>query len=381
MKKSKILSRAALSVLAVFLASGSLVSYGTSSTTCVDEPKQTVCINSTYESSTNPLSGKTVSENKIFAYGNTVESAIASLSNSKLYDKNGTEKIGGVLCSGDVLIENSNSSTEKCYTVIVKGDTNGDGIVNAKDVITAKLSLASSNILLYTSAADENSDGVVTQDEINYIAETISTLPAIPTPPSDIYTVIFKDWDDRVIRIHSDISSGEDALAPDDPIRDGYIFIGWDISFTDVTENLTVTAEYTQITEPTVYVSNAYASAGETVQVTVNIANNPGIAGAKLKLTYHEGLTLADATLGDAFAVLDYIAPAALKNNCFFNWDSLMQQSNSDGTVLVLTFTVCDSAVAGAVYNIDVTYTAGDVYDTNLEDVTLNTVSGTIKIN
>jgi len=44
------------------------------------------------------------------------------------------------------------------------------------------------------------------------------------------------------------IEYGKDAIAPDDPLRDGYNFTGWSAAYTNVKSNLTITAEFSIIT-------------------------------------------------------------------------------------------------------------------------------------
>ena len=56
-------------------------------------------------------------------------------------------------------------------------------------------------------------------------------------------TVKFVDWDGTVLKEQT-ILYGEDATAPEDPERDGYLFDGWDGAFTGVTEDITITAVY-----------------------------------------------------------------------------------------------------------------------------------------
>lgn len=58
------------------------------------------------------------------------------------------------------------------------------------------------------------------------------------------YTVIFIDWDGTILKTEI-VEEGASATAPDDPTRDGYVFTGWDVSFSNVTSDLTVTAQYT----------------------------------------------------------------------------------------------------------------------------------------
>ena len=149
-----------------------------------------------------------------------------------------------------------------------------------------------------------------------------------------------------------------------------------------MTSDLIVTAQYEEIpsTDPTVYVSNVTASAGQNVSVPVLIKNNPGIAGAKITVTFDNGLALTSATKGDAFAVLDYTAPASLASGCAFNWDSLDAESNVDGTILTLVFTVPADAAPGDTFNVELSYRNGDVYDVDLNDVSLAMVAGIITV-
>lgn len=60
------------------------------------------------------------------------------------------------------------------------------------------------------------------------------------------YQVTFVDYDGTVLKQET-VEQFESATAPADPSRPGYIFIGWDRDFSCVTENMTVTALYEQI--------------------------------------------------------------------------------------------------------------------------------------
>ncbi|MBO4879315.1 MAG: leucine-rich repeat protein [Clostridia bacterium] len=57
------------------------------------------------------------------------------------------------------------------------------------------------------------------------------------------YTVTFIDWDEEIISEQT-VYYGDAATAPEDPVREGYNFLGWDVDFSYVTEDLTVTALY-----------------------------------------------------------------------------------------------------------------------------------------
>jgi surface protein len=63
------------------------------------------------------------------------------------------------------------------------------------------------------------------------------------TEPLPTYTVTFKDWDGSVLKTQS-VESGSAATAPSNPSREGYDFTGWDKTFSNITSDLTVTAQY-----------------------------------------------------------------------------------------------------------------------------------------
>jgi hypothetical protein len=141
-----------------------------------------------------------------------------------------------------------------------------------------------------------------------------------------------------------------------------------------------ITLPESEITEPTILVRNTTAAAGSTVDVTVDIKNNPGVAGARLYIAQDTKLTLKSATVGDAFSALDYTPPYELSNPCPFNWDSLDAVANTDGTILILTFEVAADATAGEQLSVSVSYSQGDLYDYDLNDLTPATVGGAITI-
>ena len=58
-----------------------------------------------------------------------------------------------------------------------------------------------------------------------------------------VFTVTFVDWDGTVLDVQT-VGWGGSAVAPPDPEREGYTFTGWDADFTNVTCDLTVTAQY-----------------------------------------------------------------------------------------------------------------------------------------
>ena len=77
-----------------------------------------------------------------------------------------------------------------------------------------------------------------------------NTITFFELEESSVYhTVTFQDWDGTVLSTQQ-VKHGTAATAPDDPIREGYTFVDWDVDFSSVTGDLIVTATYTQNTSP-----------------------------------------------------------------------------------------------------------------------------------
>ena len=133
-------------------------------------------------------------------------------------------------------------------------------------------------------------------------------------------------------------------------------------------------------TEPTIFVDSKYSAANSTVSVDVIIANNPGIAGATLTVSYDQYLTLTSAENGSAFSNLSFTKSGSFGNPSRFLWDSESGEAKGDGTILTLTFEVSASAPEDANLNIELSSNAGDFYDEDMETVNLQLVSGTITI-
>lgn len=194
-----------------------------------------------------------------------------------------------------------------------------------------------------------------------------------------MFTVTFKDYDGSVLKAET-VERGKAATAPMVPPRDGYVFIGWDKAFDNVTSDITVTAQYEKTTTPVIYVANASAGSGDkSIQVPVSIINNPGIMGMVLNVTYDESvMTLKGAAAGAALSELEMTAPGKFESGCKFGWDGT-KEATGNGEILVLTFDIKDTAAAGT-YDIQVSCGAGDIFDGDYNDISFEMKKGTMTV-
>ena len=129
--------------------------------------------------------------------------------------------------------------------------------------------------------------------------------------------------------------------------------------------------------EPVISIDDTYGKPGETVDVYIDLKNNPGITSAKLSISFDSELTLIGAENGAAFSVLSYMPPNQLENGgsisgtCQFAWFSadIADENIKNGTILKLTFRVSENAEVGKLYN--VTVSGDDVVDKYLNEFTL----------
>ena len=131
-------------------------------------------------------------------------------------------------------------------TITVYVDINGDSqhrVINQKQSATATNYTA--NVASYISGL---SNVVVTAHNTNWSGNTFELYELwidVNYTASTTYTVRFLDWNNSVISTQT-VPRGGSATAPPNPTRDGYTFTGWDKSFTNITANTDIHAQYTK---------------------------------------------------------------------------------------------------------------------------------------
>lgn len=137
------------------------------------------------------------------------------------------------------------------------------------------------------------------------------------------------------------------------------------------------------VTGPAFVVEKTTASAGETVTVTVNLRENPGILGMTLTAAYDSKvLTLKDAASGSAVnGALTFTKPGKYTNPCNFTWDGIELNADQikDGELLILTFDVASNAAKG-VYPISLSYEEDSIISADLVPIEVGIVNGNVTV-
>lgn len=136
-------------------------------------------------------------------------------------------------------------------------------------------------------------------------------------------------------------------------------------------------------TEPTFRVGDGTARPGESVQIPVTIAGNPGIIAFKIQIAYDASvLTLQSVTDSALFPGGSLVVGGNVQANPYtVLWEDSLSRENytQNGTLVTLNFVVADTVQSDKT-QVTVTYDAGSTFDTDLNTVSFSTQSGTVKI-
>ena len=128
-------------------------------------------------------------------------------------------------------------------------------------------------------------------------------------------------------------------------------------------------------------VSDAVGEAGETVEITVSIENNPGIIAAALKVHYDTD-QLELVSVKDEKMFPDSMFSQSYDNCPYYaSWMDALATGNKeeDGVLMTLTFKILEDCESGEA-EIGLTFNPADVFDWELEEQTFEVVGGTVTI-
>ena len=99
----------------------------------------------------------------------------------KITNSNGTAETGNVGTGDQVRVYDSAGTLKFTYNVVIYGDTNGDGIINALDLLRVQKNILSISKLsgVYNNAADTSKDGIVNALDLLQVKKHILNMKAI----------------------------------------------------------------------------------------------------------------------------------------------------------------------------------------------------------
>lgn len=196
------------------------------------------------------------------------------------------------------------------------------------------------------------------------------------------FTVIFQDHDGTVLSTQR-VPAGTDAVPPESPTRDGYVFAGWKGAYQNVWADSIVIAEYKEDAQPGIIVGSTVAAPGDAgAVIQLKVRNNPGILGMSLKVSYpSEAIELIDSENGAVLSKLTFTRPGKYRSGCVFTWyaEQIQAEDIKDGEILTLTFRILDGTPSGE-YPIEVSFAEGDIFDGDLQYLTLTLEHGSIRV-
>lgn len=132
---------------------------------------------------------------------------------------------------------------------------------------------------------------------------------------------------------------------------------------------------------PTFVVESVTANAGDSVDVVVSLANNPGIMDMALSFTYDEtALSLTGTSNGDALSDATFMGPKNMASGCRATWYYMDEPAEyADGSIIVLTFDVLETATAGD-YEVTVAYGEKDINDVDENHLSFTIESGKVTV-
>ena len=116
---------------------------------------------------------------------------------------------------------------------------------------------------------------------------------------------------------------------------------------------------------------------GQTAKVPIELSGNTGICGAILSVRYDSELQLVEVKKGEALASMAFtVSGDTSANPINLGWDGLDEDA-TNGNIAYLTFALPNH---DGDYEVGVFYREGDIFNSSLESITVQTQNGIISI-
>lgn len=182
----------------------------------------------------------------------------------------------------------------------------------------------------------------------------------------NIYTVTFNDYSGLQLGTTS-VKEGNTAVAPTTPTREGYTFKGWSSSLSDITSNKTVTAQYTANGGNNVLDISYKLNGNGTVTVTIAMTGTVRFCGMEGYITVPSNMAYKSHSDGSG------MTSNYTDGKIYFMYVSGNGKNVTSNTTLVtITF-----AYTGSVA--DLAVTISDIYDQDYNTVQYKVIGQKLK--
>lgn len=188
----------------------------------------------------------------------------------------------------------------------------------------------------------------------------------------DRFVVTFYDYDQStVFAVRENVEKGKIATPPSDPTRKGYIFAGWDGDYTNITSNRSIIAKYIPSSSMNVVkVSNAIASNGDTVTISVTIMGKVKICGYDMVLSFDSSALVFKEMSAD-----NGVTYNRKGNNIYISYlNPACINESKEKTILTISFKVNTSEPKV----IPITILPEEMFDKDDKDVKYTVINGNI---
>jgi uncharacterized repeat protein (TIGR02543 family) len=265
----------------------------------------------------------------------------------------------GIFATGSkvILHDKTTNLLVETYETVIFGDVNGDGSVDSMDAGTV---VDFENYLIqwdpitakaFYKAADINGDGSIDSldagimvDSENYI---ITLDQATGMVSAKEYVVRFVDYNGAVLLTQT-VKEGKNASLPTNPVRQGYVFAGWNGDYSSVTSSRDIAPVYIDSSASNIFsVSSKSGNTGDTVKLLVTLGGTVKTCGFDLRMKYDNSVlefVSVNADLG-----LDVVANhIASSNEIAFNFSTTANKTVTK-SVVEATFRIRDTVAKDTV--------------------------------
>ncbi len=137
------------------------------------------------------------------------------------------------------------------------------------------------------------------------------------------------------------------------------------------------------VPEPTVSIEKKDAYSGDEISIAVFIADNPGIWGMDLRISYDKtAMTLVSVKNGDFYQNSEW-TEGNLSADIYtlsYEADGFEDILTVSGTLAILNFKINENAIPGT-YEIKAAYNAGDIINVSFDEIEFNIFNGSVTVN